>query len=193
MTGEGGFSWVRVPFCYNKSPLNAHGKCAEKSCKLSEHAKSQSKPVVYPGLTIGGTPTSKEGHQLPMWLCFICMLKQKGCTPVNFPMQCMLICWLSGPRSLLPSLHCLHEGCPEGKPAVHTLIQFTLLLVEKTGVAPHVTLRFTACKQECRWENYPGFEDCTKSKIGAINGLTKCTLVQNFMVGWDGVMLVCKF
>ena len=30
-------------------------------------------------------------------------------------------------------IHCLHGGCLEGKPAVYTLIQFTLLLVEKAG------------------------------------------------------------
>ena len=36
---------------------------------------------------------------------------------------------------------------PEGGPAVYTLIQCTPLLVEKAGVAPDVTLRFTAHKQ----------------------------------------------
>ena len=41
----------------------------------------------------------------------------------------------------------LHEGCPEGNPAVYTLIQCTPLLVEKAGVAPDVTLRLTAPKQ----------------------------------------------
>ena len=35
----------------------------------------------------------------------------------------------------------------EGGPAVYTLIQCTPLLVEKAGVAPDVTLRFTAHKQ----------------------------------------------
>ena len=47
----------------------------------------------------------------------------------------------------MPALHCLHVGYPEGRPAVYTLIQCTLLLVEKAGVAPDVTLRFTAHKQ----------------------------------------------
>ena len=46
--------------------------------------------------------------------------------------------------SLLPKLaiHCLHEGCPEGEPAVTTLIQYTLLLVEKVGAAPDMNFRF---------------------------------------------------
>ena len=38
------------------------------------------------------------------------------------------------------------ESCESG-PAVYTLIQCTALLVEKAGVAPDVTLRFTAHKQ----------------------------------------------
>ena len=38
-------------------------------------------------------------------------------------------------------------GCPEGRPAVYTLVQCTPLLVEKAGVAPDMTLRFTTCKQ----------------------------------------------
>ena len=41
----------------------------------------------------------------------------------------------------------LHEGCPEGRPAVYTLIQCTPLLVEKAGVAPDVTFRLTAHKE----------------------------------------------
>ena len=36
----------------------------------------------------------------------------------------------------LPALCCLHEGCPESEPAVHTLIQCTPLLGKKAGVAP---------------------------------------------------------
>ena len=59
---------------------------------------------------------------------------------VKFPIQCILICWLSGPRLLLLVLHCFHEGCPEDKPAAYTLIQFTLLLVEKAGVEPDAVL-----------------------------------------------------
>ena len=43
-------------------------------------------------------------------------------------------------------LRCLREGCPEGGPAVYVLIQCTPLSVEEAGVAPGVTLRFTACK-----------------------------------------------
>ena len=50
-------------------------------------------------------------------------------------------------RPLLPALRCLHEGCPEGGPAVYTLIKCTSLLVEKAGIAPDVTLRFTTQKQ----------------------------------------------
>ena len=63
-------------------------------------------------------------------------------------------CWSSSTRSnltaakswrpLLPALCCLYEGCPEGGSAVYTSIQCTPLLVEKAGVAPDVTLRFTA-------------------------------------------------
>ena len=102
-----------------------------QACKLSEHSTSEC--------------------QLPMQLHFkkcVCQNK-RGCTPLNFPIQCMLICWLGSPRSLLPDLYCLHEGCAWGKPAVHMLwvIQFIFLLVEKAGAAPDVTLRFTACKK----------------------------------------------
>ena len=49
--------------------------------------------------------------------------------------------------SWLPVLHRMHEGCPEGDSAVYMLTQCTPLLVEKTGVAPDLTLRFTAHKQ----------------------------------------------
>ena len=69
------------------------------------------------------------------------------------------------------------------------LIQCTPLLVEKAGVAPDVTLRFTACKQvsvqvrePCGLKTHG--EDYTKSKIGAINGPTKWTLVQQKKVMW---------
>ena len=41
----------------------------------------------------------------------------------------------------------MHEGCPEGGPAVYTLIQCTPLLVEKAGVVPDMTLRLTTYKQ----------------------------------------------
>ena len=63
------------------------------------------------------------------------------------------------------------------------LIQCTLLLVEKVGVAPDVKLGspYTS-KQDCRRENHPSFESHveghTKSKIGVIGGSTKWTLVQ---------------
>ena len=50
-------------------------------------------------------------------------------------------------KPLSSSLHYLHDGCPEGDSAVHMLIQCTPILVEKTDVAPDVTLRFTVCKQ----------------------------------------------
>ena len=46
-----------------------------------------------------------------------------------------------------PSIRYLHDGCLEGGPAVHTLIQCTPLLVEKAGVEPDVTLSFIAHKQ----------------------------------------------
>ena len=78
----------------------------------------------------------------------------------------------------MPALRGLHEVCPEGGPAVYMPKQCTPLLVEKAGVAPDMTFRFTAQKQE----NHPGFETHgeghTKSKIGAISGPTKWTLVQ---------------
>ena len=38
----------------------------------------------------------------------------------------------------------LEWGCMKGKPAVYTLIQFILILA---GVAPDLTLRFTAYKK----------------------------------------------
>ena len=38
-----------------------------------------------------------------------------------------------------PALLCWQEGCPEGRPAVYTLIQCIPLLVEKAGVVPDVT------------------------------------------------------
>ena len=71
----------------------------------------------------------------------------------------------------------VHEGCPEGGPAVYTLIQCTPLLVEKAGVAPDQTLRFTIHKQvSVHAREPPGFETHgeghTKSKIGGISGPT---------------------
>ena len=39
------------------------------------------------------------------------------------------------------------EGCPEGESAVYVLKQCTPLFVEKAGVAPDMTLRFTMHKQ----------------------------------------------
>ena len=42
-----------------------------------------------------------------------------------------------------------------GRHAVYTLIQCTPLLVEKAGVAPDVTFRITACKQERVQARYP--------------------------------------
>ena len=104
--------------------------------------------------------------------------------------------WAGSPRSLvwislLPKLvsiiacplYCLHRGCPEGRPAVYTLIQCTPLLVEKAAVAPDVTLRLTACKQvSVQVRETPGFkthgEGHTKSKLRAISDPTKWTLVQ---------------
>ena len=47
----------------------------------------------------------------------------------------------------IAALYCLHEGCLEGRPAGYTLIQCTALSVEKAGVAPDITLRFTTRKQ----------------------------------------------
>ena len=43
----------------------------------------------------------------------------------------------------LPAFRCLHAGCPKGKPALYTFIQYTPLVVEKAGVAPHITIKFT--------------------------------------------------
>ena len=77
--------------------------------------------------------------------------------------------------SLQPKL-AIHHCLPS------LLIQCTPLLMEKVGVTPDATLRFTACKQVCRQENHPSFETQgeghTKSKIGAISGPTKWTLAQ---------------
>ena len=70
---------------------------------------------------------------------------------------------------LLPVIH-LHEGCQEGKPAVHTLIQWTSLLVQKAGEAPNMTMH----KQARAQIREPGFgEGHMKSKIGAISGPIK--------------------
>ena len=41
----------------------------------------------------------------------------------------------------------MHEGCLEGEPAVHMLIQCKPLLVEMAGVSLDMTLRFTVHKQ----------------------------------------------
>ena len=88
----------------------------------------------------------------------------------------------------LSTLCCLHEGCLKVEPAVYMLMQCTPLLVEKAGVAPDLTLRFTRYKQVCRQENHHGFEmhgeANTQSKIGAISGLTKWTLVQQKKRKW---------
>ena len=75
-------------------------------------------------------------------------------------------------------LHFHNTKMAEGEPAVYTFIHYTLLLVEKAGVAPDV--------QECRRENHPGFpwrngDGHTKYKIGAISGPTKWTLVPIFL------------
>ena len=84
---------------------------------------------------------------------------------------------VSNPPQL--ALHYMLEGCLEGQPAVHILIQCTPLLVEKASKAPDVTLRFTLCKtSKGSWqENHPGFETYgkghMKSKIGAISAPTK--------------------
>ena len=69
----------------------------------------------------------------------------------------------------------MHEGCPEGESAVYKLVQCTPLLVEKAGVAPDMTFRFTTpSKSVCRHENHSGFktreEGHMKSKTGAISG-----------------------
>ena len=56
---------------------------------------------------------------------------------------------------LLPALHCLHEGCLEGEPDIDMLIQCTPLLVEKAGVVPDVTIRFTLHNQVVIEEREP--------------------------------------
>ena len=48
-----------------------------------------------------------------------------------------------------------HVGNVTGHHAVYTLIQCTPLLVEKAGVAPDMTFRITACKQERVQARYP--------------------------------------
>ena len=78
-----------------------------------------------------------------------------------------------------------HVGNVTGRHAIYTFIQCTPLLVERAGVAPDMTFRIPACKQEkkeCRQDIHSGFEiheeGHTKSKTGAISGSTKWTLVQ---------------
>ena len=60
---------------------------------------------------------------------------------------CSSLPFTAAKSPLLPALCCLHEGCPEGRAAVHMFTQCRPLLVEKAGVAPDMTLRLTACKQ----------------------------------------------
>ena len=55
----------------------------------------------------------------------------------------------------LPLLQMWHVGNMTGRHAVYMLIQCTPLLVEKAGVAPDVTFRITACKQERVQARYP--------------------------------------
>ena len=55
----------------------------------------------------------------------------------------------------LPLLQTWHVGTVTGCYAVYTLIQCTPLLVEKAGVAPDMTFRITACKQERVQVRYP--------------------------------------
>ena len=57
--------------------------------------------------------------------------------------------------SNLPLLQMWHVENVTGHHAVYTLIQCTPLLVEKAGVAPDVTFRITACKQESVQARYP--------------------------------------
>ena len=72
---------------------------------------------------------------------------------------CLCECQDNTPQLPKVSIHlCLPcsaymTGCPEGGPAVYTLTQCLPLSVEKTGVSPDVTLRFTT-----RSVNGPGFE-----------------------------------
>ena len=56
---------------------------------------------------------------------------------------------------ILPLLQTWHVGNVTGRHAVYMLIQCTPLLVEKAGVAPDVTFRITACKQERVQARYP--------------------------------------
>ena len=55
----------------------------------------------------------------------------------------------------LPLLQMWHVGNVTGRHAIYTLIQCTPLLVEKAGVAPDMTFRITACKQERVQARYP--------------------------------------
>ena len=57
--------------------------------------------------------------------------------------------------SNLPLLQMWHVGNTTGHHAIYTLIQCTPLLVEKAGVAPDVTFRITAHKQERVQARYP--------------------------------------
>ena len=81
----------------------------------------------------------------------------------------------------LPLLQMWHVGNVTSHHAVYTLIQCTPLLVEKAGVAPDVTFRITACKQEksagktSTLDLKPMKKKHTKSRTGAISGSTKWT------------------
>ena len=55
----------------------------------------------------------------------------------------------------LPLLQTWHVGNMTSHHAVYMLIQCTSLLVEKAGVAPDMTFRITACKQERVQARYP--------------------------------------
>ena len=102
--------------------------------------------------------------------------------PAEGPISNLAAAQVSNPP--LPALCFLHEGCLEGKCAVFTLIQCTPLLVEKAGVAPDMTLRFTTCKQvrvqagKRTTLALKSIGMVTWSKAGIISGPTKWTLVQ---------------
>ena len=74
----------------------------------------------------------------------IFMSKQKWGAPPSICQcsACSFVDWVAQDHSCLPSTACMRDAQEASQ-----VLQFTLLLVEKAGVAPDVTLRFTACKQ----------------------------------------------
>ena len=72
-------------------------------------------------------------RRLNCWLFRITMLQASRHGPAGSTRLNVTAAQVSNP--LWSALCCLHEGCPEGKLAVHMLKQCAPLLVEKAGAA----------------------------------------------------------